>query len=205
MVTNLECVRLDDRDLETCVTRLPKTLRALMTVAPGKLVVAGGYIASMVRGEQPRDVDVFCDCVDDAVATAGDLEPGAVMKNGLVTTIYLGGVPVQFIGAWKFEETGEMLRHFDFTICQAALIFSGRWEGFVSARFYPDLAARRLVYTCPPNAKPISSFHRALKFSRRGYTIEKKSTDLIASAMVDAASNGPSVSRLDPYVDMLGA
>ena len=48
----------------------------------------------------------------------------------------------------------------------------GEYVGLCNIRFYPDLAARRLVYTSPlRNEDAGGSILRVLKFYQRGYRI----------------------------------
>ena len=48
-----------------------------------------------------------------------------------------------------------------------------KWRSLVSPSFYPDLAAKRLVYTSPcRDEAPGGSFLRVRKFLSRGYNIQ---------------------------------
>jgi hypothetical protein len=102
-------------------------------------------------------------------------------------------VSVQFIHRWSFTRPEDALESFDFTIAKAALWWntppvapttslfppqcfdSDRGTGWRSAcaeTFYPDLAAKRLVYTSPQrNEDAGGSMLRVLKFYQRGYRI----------------------------------
>jgi hypothetical protein len=72
-----------------------------------------------------------------------------------------------------------LVESFDFTVCQAALWFNKRenqWESMIGDRFYPDLAARRLVYTYPQREEEAGgSMMRVRKFLARGWNIQADS------------------------------
>ena len=110
------------------------------------------------------------------------------------------GMFVQFIHRWTFDSPEKIVPSFDFTIAQAAMWFGRHhtddskvfvkvepcWTSLCSTRFYPDLAAKRLVYTQPiRNEDAGGSMLRVLKFYQRGYRITLPSLSEVIARLVD--------------------
>ena len=76
---------------------------------------------------------------------------------------------MQFIHRWKYDEPTKLLEELDFTVCQAAVWWANdSWQSLCSTSFYPDLAARRLVYTFPQREEESGgSMMRVRKFLGR--------------------------------------
>jgi len=76
-------------------------------------------------------------------------------------------------------QPSDVVESFDFTVCQAAIWYDKKeaaWKSVISAGFYPDLAARRLVYTFPKREEEAGgSMLRVRKFLQRGYSIQAPS------------------------------
>jgi len=120
--------------------------------------------------------------------------------DNAITVLSPPRIPVQFITRWTFpileggddEGRGPALRlieSFDFTVCQAViwaeiipppLIEANaeikpiyKFYSLASDFFYPDLAARRLVYTFPQREEEAGgSFMRVIKFIKKGYNVQ---------------------------------
>lgn len=84
---------------------------------------------------------------------------------------------MQFIHRWKYDEPTKLLEELDFTVCQAAVWWANdSWQSLCSTSFYPDLAARRLVYTFPQREEESGgSMMRVRKFLGRGWRINADS------------------------------
>jgi hypothetical protein len=198
---------LTKNDLRFVVQRLPRDIRDLLTQHHGNLFVGGGVIRAIVAGEEPKDIDLFG-------ADAGKLHliaelfakdrPGArvhTSKNA-ITVITPNRLPVQFITRWTFSKGYELLRSFDFTVCQAVVWRSGnqsnsRWESARGDSFYVDLAGRRLVYTNPVREEEAGgSLLRVLKYVKRGYSIQVSSMVDVIGRLTTAMETEPRLKGL---------
>jgi len=166
-------------DLNFVLTRFPKDL--MEVVKENGLIIAGGFIRSTIAGERVSDYDLFGSSKEKLEGIAYKL---ATRRKGRVhvtdnayTLLSPPRIPIQFITRWLFTDPLAVAQSFDFTVCQAAIWYSGdKWYSSVSDNFYSDLAARRLVYTAPErNEDAGGSLLRARKFLMRGYSIQSSS------------------------------
>lgn len=170
---------LTDSDLRFVVSRIPKDVRAIIITRP--VILAGGFIRGTIAGEKISDVDLFVP--DKQVAELCAMELALARKGRMhrtdnaLTVLSPPRYPVQFITRWLFSTAEEVSASLDFTVCQAAVWFADkRWQSVCSQEFYPDLAARRLVYTMPKrNEDAGGSMLRVLKYVKRGYSIQAES------------------------------
>jgi len=171
-VTNLR-EHLILSDVRWILRRLPKQVLAALKERPESLVLAGGFIRSVIANEQVNDVDLFTTNKDAAEAVARKMAYGGeVHESDNAFTVRGRGLPVQVIHRWTFERPELVVPSFDFTIARAAMWFGrdSKWHTQCDERFYPDLAAKRLVYCCPDrNEDAGGSLLRMLKFYQRGY------------------------------------
>ena len=193
-------MRLTDIDRDTVVSRLPKALRAMMKVAP--LYVGGGFIRSTIAGEKASDIDVFGPSKEmlQIHATALAQETSArIHKTDNAWTLFGRGKPVQFIYRWVFDGPIGIIDSFDFTVCQAVVWWNptgdpqgkGMWDSCIEEAFYPDLAARRLVYTYPVRIEEAGgSLLRVRKFIKRGYNIRIDSLAGVVARLYSAVTEG---------------
>ena len=189
-------MELNKHDLSWCVRRLPKVLRN--HIKKGSIAVAGGYIRACVTGEQVNDIDLFCSTKEFAKKSAIELVDGD--EKRLHTTenaITIMGIrpTAQFITRWVYDNPEDIIKSFDWTICQAAFWWAkesedeendnGRWESSCSESFYHDLASKRLIYTFPNRLEaPGGSILRVLKYYQRGYRITLDSFAGVISRVV---------------------
>lgn len=172
---------LTNTDLNFVVRRIPKDIRDLLT--SDRLFIAGGFIREVIAGNDPKDIDLFGSSKDFLGAVAQNLANGRAVKphttDNAITILCPPRLPVQFITRWCFSDPELLAASFDFTVCQAVIWWDGsaqRWESMASDSFYPDLAARRLVYTFPVREEEAGgSMLRARKFLQRGYSIQADS------------------------------
>jgi len=170
---------LTKTDLHFVVSRLPKDVRKL--VKENNLIVAGGFIRSVIAGERQSDIDIFGADKEKLEAVAYKFateRKGRIHKtDNALTLLCPPRIPVQFITRWVFDHPTKCAGSFDFTVVIAALWWENKkWQSCISEEFYPDLAARRLVYTCPiRNEDAGGSLLRARKFLMKGYTIQAPS------------------------------
>lgn len=171
-------ITLTNTDLNFVVRRIPKDIRDLLT--SNRLFIAGGFIREVIAGNDPKDIDLFGSSKDFLGAVAQTLAAGRDVHphttDNAITILCPPRLPVQFITRWCFSEPTPLVESFDFTVCQAVIWWDGasqRWESMASESFYPDLAARRLVYTFPKRDEEAGgSMLRARKFLQRGYSIQ---------------------------------
>lgn len=195
-------------DLAFVVSRIPKDIRELVQKYPS-LRVAGGFIRATIAREKVSDIDLFGADKATLEMAAKDL---ALDRKGrthetknAITVLAYPRKPVQFITRWCFDSTERLLESFDYTIAQAAIGAeinpdNGKpfWFGLCSDEFYPDLAARRLVYTAPQrNEDAGGSMMRLKKFLQRGYTIQAPSMAAVMARLV----SGISLERLHNIAD----
>lgn len=173
-------------DLNFCVKRLPKKLRKLMIEKGDTVIVAGGYIRSVLIGDKVNDIDVFAGDKNRSRNLAIQLEPDIkpyVTENAV--TVRCLPIAIQFIHRWKYHKPEEILASFDFTICQTAIWYNRltkKWIGICGDRFYMDLACKRLHYLSPiRDEAPGGSMLRILKYYQRGYRIPLDSLGAVIS------------------------
>jgi len=177
---------LTKSDLNFVLSRCPKDIVKMIRLNPGKLFLAGGFIRATIAGEKCSDVDLFGSDKEFLKSKAKDLaydRKGRFFSTDNATTILAPPrYPVQFITRWLFSDAVSLINSFDFTVCQAA-IWSEKvaedkiiFRSAISNLFYPDLAARRLVYTHPVRDEDVGgSMLRVIKYVKRGYSIQAPS------------------------------
>jgi hypothetical protein len=159
----------------------------------GRIFVGGGYLRSIVAGEKINDVDVFVSSKETAELLAYKLarEKSDVYVTDNAFTVK-GKLPIQIIHRWLFDDAEGVVNSFDFTVCAAAFYYapSGNswkegWSSYINARFYQDLAAKRLVYQMPErNEDAGGSMLRVLKYYQKGYRIPLDSLGKVMARMV---------------------
>lgn len=191
---------LTKEDVYLAVKRLPSAIRELLKSEGPKLFVAGGYLRSIVASEEISDLDLFCQSQASAELLARRLAGNN--KRKLITTDNAYTVPdpyitSQFIHRWTFTDPARCIDTFDFTVACAALWHdAGAWASICDPRFYPDLAAKRLVYRSPiRNEDAGGSLLRVLKFYQRGYRIPLDSMGAVVARMMQGVEESRLASR----------
>lgn len=182
--------KLTDPDLSFLVTRLPLKLKEFLKSASGKnVIVAGGYIRSVITNEPVNDIDLFIAPEDESnldfmvwKLSSNSLPP---IKTENAITLR-ENIPIQIIHRWKFDTLDSTADSFDFTVCQAAFHFNGeKWDSYCSDRYYSDLAAKRLVYTSPKRIEEAGgSLLRVLKYYKKGFRIPVDSLAKVVARFV---------------------
>lgn len=180
---------LSKYDLHFAVNRLPKVVLEAMKKQGTGMVVAGGYIRSIISGEKVADVDIFSPTKDLAQLIASQMASGKgarLIETDNAYTVLGYGFPIQFIHRWTFGRPEEVVPSFDFTIARAAFWYDGNeWQSLCDESFYQDLAAKRLVYCAPQrNEDAGGSLLRVLKFYQRGYRIPLGSLGAVLGRMI---------------------
>lgn len=180
---------LEIMDLNSCVRRLPKKLANLMKKHGSKIVVAGGFIRSVITGEFISDVDIFAGNKNQSEIFATELQgDNKFHKTDNAFTVTNIKPKPQFIFRWVYDKPEDVLTSFDFTICQAAFWWDvdiEKWKGVCSPKFYKDLAAKRLIYLSPiRNEDAGGSMLRVLKYYQRGYRIPLDSLGAVIARLM---------------------
>ncbi len=179
-----ELSKLSATDMHQVLRRTPKYVRALLEQNSARAFLAGGYIRALIAGEPPSDIDIFGPDKETLARWAKDIvvEASAVARlhettNAFTVIFSNGRKPLQFIYRWTYSDAERLVNEFDFTIARAAIWHDGlTWQSACDPRFYPDLAARRLVYCAPTRAEDAGgSLMRVRKFLSRGYRIAPES------------------------------
>ena len=183
---------LNKQDLHFCVKRLPKKLKKLIEEEKTTIIIAGGYIRSVITGEKISDIDVFAGDRKTSEDLAWKLANNKwdLYKTGNAITIKNLYIPVQFIHRWVYDNPFDVLKSFDFSICQAAIWYDKeekKWSSSCEDSFYQDLAAKRLVYTSPErNEDAGGSVLRILKYYQRGYRIPLDSFGAVLARLFES-------------------
>lgn len=187
---------LTNTDMAFVLSRCPSDVRRLVKDNPMRLFLAGGFIRSTIAGEKVSDIDLFGVSKEELTRLAKDLalsRKGRCHETDNAITVLSGSrIPVQFITRWTFDFPEALINSFDFTVCQAAIWAesqppapnetgeiiprAARFYSEATDDFYPDLAARRLVYTSPVRVEELGgSLLRVIKMVKRGYNIQAPS------------------------------
>jgi hypothetical protein len=201
---------LTKTDLHFVVSRLPKDVRDIM--AKHKLCMGGGFIRAIIAGEKPSDIDLFGP--SEAVLKLAAYELATHRRStyvhttkNAITVASQGRLTVQMITRWLFDEPAKIIESFDFTIAKSVvwvtvekssvptailnIVDTFTWRSLVDDAFYPDLAARRLVYTSPQrNEDAGGSILRMRKFIQRGYSIQPNSLGAVIARLVTGVEMG---------------
>lgn len=183
--------QLGKYDLLFATRRLPAVVRAALKepAFAGKLIVAGGYLRSVVSREEISDIDLFVPSKEFSTQVENyflNKKYTSTITPNAVTLKKPGNLVIQIINRWVYQAPTEIVPSFDFTIARAAMWFDGlMWQSEVDPDFYQDLAAKRLVYCRPErNEDAGGSMLRVLKFYRRGYTMPLDSLGAVIARLV---------------------
>lgn len=212
---------LTEHDLYWIATRLPKPVWNLLKANPKKLFLAGGFIRACIANEQVNDIDLFHGGSKEEIKALADglvmNGKGRVIATDNAFTVLGHQYPVQFIFKWIFDNPMDCVQSFDFTIARAAVWFAptgakiinkdGVEEDVTELRsycdkmFYPDLAAKRLVYCSPKRIEEVGgSLLRVLKFYQRGYRIPLDSL----GAVIARLNQGVELDKLAASAEVRG-
>lgn len=179
-------------DVRWCVRLLGEKVE--LAVRQTGVVVAGGFIRSAIAREEINDIDLFplgTALAPEAVqaVVCSKLHPNSKHsrdphRTPNAVTIHCQRTPVQVVHRWKYDTPEQLVLSFDYTIARAAIWWNSReekWHSICDARFYQDLAAKRLVYNAPKRDEEAGgSMLRLLKFYQRGYRAPLDTVALVA-------------------------
>ena len=183
---------LQSGDLIHAIGNLPKKVQDAMGKYGNDLILAGGYIRSMIALEEKiNDIDLFTSSKELAADVAAMFDGDGIhtyVSDNAYTIHFAGEEKIQIIHRWTFERPEDVIESFDYTIAQAAIWFDskhGEYASVVGDKFYEDLAAKRLKYLAPTrNEDSGGSFHRAIKFVKRGYAISDADMGKVLARML---------------------
>lgn len=158
------------------------------------VVVAGGFVRSIMTGGKPRDIDIWTTTPDrqtriDTVKTFQQIGLGAFYEStnaiNLDLTMMIVGeseareTKTQLLTRFPYNDVSEVFASFDLTICQAAIFYNrigGYFDGVCSEWFWPDLTKRVLRYTHPEDkiSSKERSLARCIKYRMRKYVAENE-------------------------------
>ncbi len=207
-------LELDSNAKRHVVTNVPRDIKEMLTMNANRLVLGGGFIRDVLSSTPPNDIDLFCDTAERAAVLANDLckarEGRMHATQNAITVLATNYLPVQFITRWTYARPHDVLKTFDFTVCQAALWRQGgqsnaEWRAQTGPNFFRDLAGRNLVYTPPVREEEAGgSMMRMTKFLRRGWHIQIESLSLLIERVSQAGiTEGKAVVELLREVDPL--
>jgi hypothetical protein len=192
--------KLERHDMVWCLERLPGIVKKIMRQEPaGTIFIAGGFVRACVAGESINDVDIFVPDKTTAKRLADQVLEAMngssfIMATDNAYTIPAKPFAIQFIHRWTFANVEACIASFDFTIACAAIFWNGAtFDSAVDQGFYPDLAAKRLIYRSPiREEEPGGSMLRVLKFYQRGYRIPLDSLGAVLARMMHKFHTIPS-------------
>lgn len=129
--------------------------------------VAGGAIASLLRGETPKDYDIFLRTEETVGRVKIALLGKATCSTDRALSFDLDGMSIQLITA-HWDQPEAMVGRFDFVHCMGYYDYAHRTLS-VPAETASSCDDSMLVYRAAAN--PVRSFVRAIKLEQRGWTL----------------------------------
>lgn len=180
--------------------KIPFAIKDVMRAHPKKVVLAGGFIRSVIADEKISDIDLFVPNQDLAHEVAKEIGAASIpcFSSWALRShcLSLPTKPWTTQISWRrpFEAPEEVAAAFDFTICMAGMWKTGTdyncgWESWVHDYFYPDLKSRVLRYMDPDREEVGGeAFLRVLKFVSRGYKISIEELSTIVDRLASSAN-----------------
>ena len=202
-------------DLQFILLRTPKVVLDALKQYGEKVCVAGGFVRSVIAREDINDIDLFVGSKEFAEVLASYIttnlpdRPRVFRSDNAITIRPRGGFAIQIITRWTFPHPKAVIPSFDFTIARAvfwwqtdkqiegSLVQEGaHWESVCDPLFYPDLAAKRLIYCAPTRVEEVGgSMLRVLKFYQRGYRIPVDHLAAVIARCMSSVSLTPTVRK----------
>ena len=186
------------------ILSLIKSQAMIVLFAEAKAVLAGGALTSVFSNQPINDFDIYFKSKEGFERVNNTMKihnkvlfetSSAITYEYSITTRRITQTyKVQLI-KFNFGEPDEIIKNFDFTICQAAYDFEMETFHF-NGHFFKHLAQKKLVYN-PNCLKPFSSLVRTKKFEQRGYTISKLELLKVAISISQV--------KLETYGDLIDA
>ncbi len=145
--------------------------------------IAGGAIASLVLGEEPKDYDIWFENPEDyytALNTLGDNimlfldnEMGVPSTSKYATSFKIRGIDIQLVRS-RMGVPEVVVPTFDFKHTQSWMKRDGTMS--VDEEF---IKRKQLVFVPGNFSHPVNTMQRVNKFARRGYDIPFETTKLL--------------------------
>lgn len=210
-------------DLQFALMRAPRALISVMKRPEwaGKVFVGGGFLRSIVTRDDINDVDVFVNSKLEAEELARNIirmspeswaaparrqEAGIIITDNAIT-LTAKEPKIQIIHRWVFKRGQDVAASFDFTCCCAVFWWEddgtvAEWQSYCDPRFYPDVAAKRLIYRSPiRNEEAGGSALRLLKYYRKGYCAPIDSFAAVLARLMSGVDHIGAWDRVDGKLD----
>jgi hypothetical protein len=194
-------MELREKDIERVVAALPDYVVQVMK--NDELYLAGGFVRDIIRGAAPHDIDLFgpYDLMANAERRLQDLMPEGTQIHRTpwaVTFVPPTGLKVQIVTGFPVTHPVDLLDRFNFTVNQATVYWDfDYWSSECAWDFYPDLAAKRLVYVngqTPSGAA--KTIEKTLVFVSEGWQIDLENMMTVVAAAAITAEGGGVVDDL---------
>lgn len=136
-----------------------------------KCFIAGGAFASIFLKSKINDIDIFfyqeqdVQKVIEYLQNLSDVKVG--FNNDYVCNAYWRNLKLQLVKKYQYNTPIDCINSFDFTVCKCA--YDGK-NIYHNERFFIDLTSKALIID-NLLVKPLSTFKRAFKYQKKGYTI----------------------------------
>lgn len=174
--------------------------------------IAGGCFKNIFNGENYKDIDIFFRNKSDyekaliVYQDNKDFIPTYQTEKVVAFREKNTGITVELIFSFLMNPEN-MLNTFDFTITKACLMSDVNWEKEEGERnfkfiyhpkFFEHLFLKRLVIDSDTLAMPLSTFNRAFKYTKYGYSLCRESKLKIANGILQLSKeNGINEFTLD--------
>ena len=158
--------------------------------------IAGGCFKNIFNGEDYKDIDIFfrnkSDYEKALIVYQDNKDFIPVYQTEKVTAFREKntGITVELIFSFLMNPEN-MLNTFDFTITKACLMSNDDWKKedrefqfIYHPKFFEHLFLKRLVIDSDTLAIPLSTFNRALKYTKYGYSLCRESKLKIANGIL---------------------
>jgi len=207
---------------ESEIGRIVEVKRAVEAIAKrighhGKMVIAGGCFASLINGEQIKDIDVFfldmpssdyLNLIKHLGTNVGNLvdKTDYVRDNDNIMSVWNAeGLDYQFIFT-KYNTREELIAHFDYVHC---MVSYANYNMYITRQTYDAIKNKHLIVN---NNKQVKQW-RTEKFKSRGWSIPGEAlTQQQFDAMIrqpasaggwqQAARINP-MGRVNPYISAI--
>lgn len=189
---------LVNNDLQKCINAIPDKL--INIIENNNVIIAGGFIPSVITNSVIHDLDLYTPSSAHAanlISSICNVIPNCELSNNntIIKSMFLP-YEVNVIQSNYASNFDEVISKFDFTICSAAIMCSGKeptssyWVSYCNPMFYMDLAAKRISLNSSCSSISYKTIKRIIKYVSYGYHIEDS---LLKKIVIDLLSNKENV------------
>lgn len=164
--------KLKDSDVVKVLSKLREVSGGLAIdiMKTEKVVLAGGFIRSVIDNDEINDIDLFMkkDVIIEDIVDKCDVQTDN-------SYIIFKDKPVQIIKhKWKFDDPCELIEQFDYVITMAAVWFeNGEINSVCNDFYYDDIKCKELtMFRVHDKIETCKSLVRSVKFTKHGYSFE---------------------------------